>query len=140
MLLILSLTSLDCLIPLASIAASKADNNTIDYQFKVTDGGYWCDDATGRKILEALRTYRLQNETLKSDYNSLVASYTSYIAETKQNINTLERLFEAERQEWKAEVAKAKSPGIGIFAGPGYAVNNKEIDFVIGIGFVWRIW
>lgn len=134
------LTSLDYSIPSASIAANKADNVTINYQFKVTDGGYWCDDATGRKILEALRTYRLQNEALKSDYDSLVAAYTSYITETKQNISTLERLFEIERQEWKAEVTKAKSPGIGIFAGPGYAVNNKEIDFVIGIGFVWKIW
>ena len=122
---------------LANSALAIQNNN---YKFVPVDGGYWCDDSTGRKILEVLRTRREQLEELQSAYTTLERNYYDYISQSKKELDTLEKLFNDERKQWKAEVRKAYSPGLGIFAGPAYGFNEEKIDFVVGIGLVWRLW
>lgn len=130
MLLMVLLTSSSCL------ATDKVE----EYQFKPLNNGYWCDDSTGRKILEVMKTRRLQLEQLQQDYNALEASYYDHIKQSKENITTLENLFSKEREQWIAEVRKSKMPGIGIFAGPAYGFVNRKVDLVIGVGVVWKIY
>jgi len=46
---------------------------------------------------------------------------------------------EAERKGWQAEIRKAKAPGFGFFAGGGVTPSG-QIEFVAGVGLVWKIW
>ena len=111
-----------------------------EFTFNPVENGYMCDEYTGRAILETLRTRRLQLEEKTKDYNELHDSMVDYMTKTNEKYATLEELVKNERSSWKTELFKAKSPGIGIFTGPAYGFINNKVDFVIGIGFVWKLW
>lgn len=44
-----------------------------------------------------------------------------------------------ERQEYQRELRRTRAPGLGVFAGAGYAPADSEVRFVVGVGLVWKI-
>lgn len=65
--------------------------------------------------------------------------FKSYIDKTNERLTGIETSIEAERRAWKNEIRKAKLPGLGVFAGAGYG-SRGDIQPVIGVGLVWRLW
>lgn len=53
------------------------------------------------------------------------------IAEIKES-------HEAERREWQRALRRAKSPGLGVFAGAGYTTGGS-VQGVVGVGLVWKV-
>lgn len=104
------------------------------------DGGYWCSDSTGRKILEVLKSRRLKLEALQNDYDELSLTYYNSLKETQERIDSLMDKFEAERRAYKAAIRRAKGPGLGLFVGPGYNFTSHSVEVVAGIGLVWKLW
>ena len=101
--------------------------------------GYWLDVPTGRNLLHMIRTYREQSEYWEAAHGALSAEFNAYIDKTNERLTTIETSIEAERKAWKNEIRKAKLPGLGVFAGAGYG-SAGDIQPVIGVGFVWRLW
>ena len=86
-----------------------------------------------------IRTYREQSEYWEKAHNALSEEFKAYIDKANERLTTIETNIEAERKAWKNETRKAKLPGLGIFAGAGYG-SGGDIQPVIGVGFVWRLW
>ena len=101
--------------------------------------GYWLDVPTGRNLLHMIRTYRERAEYWEREHGTLSAEVKAYIDKTNERLTTIETSIEAERTAWKNETRKAKLPGLGVFAGAGYG-SGGDIQPVIGVGFVWRLW
>lgn len=104
------------------------------------DGGYWCSDSTGRKILETLRSRRLKLEQLQSDYDELSLTYYNSLKDTQERIANLEKAFNLEREAYKKEIRRSKAPGLGVFVGPAYSFSNHSVEVVAGFGLVWKLW
>ena len=47
---------------------------------------------------------------------------------------------EADRKAWRAQLLRARAPGLGVFAGGGYDFNSQKIELVVGAGLVWKLW
>lgn len=124
-----------------SYASSLAE---IDFRY-VSKGyispfkGYLASEDTGRTILRALRTYRVERDHWISAYNVLQEEHDLYTQRASESIGRLETSLEQERQMWQDAEQKAKRPGIGVFAGPAYC-GNGSIQAVIGIGLVYKLW
>lgn len=111
-----------------------------ELQLTPVDNGYWCNDSTGRKILEVLKSRRLKLEALQNDYDELSLTYYNSLKETQERIDSLMDKFEAERRAYKAAIRRAKGPGLGLFVGPGYNFTSHSVEVVAGIGLVWKLW
>ena len=101
--------------------------------------GYWLDVPTGRNLLHMIRTYREQSEYWEAAHGALSEEFKAYIDKTNERLTTIETSIEAERKAWKNEIRKAKLPGVGVFAGAGYG-SSGQVQAVIGVGLVWRLW
>ena len=101
--------------------------------------GYWLDVPTGRNLLHMIRTYREQSEYWEKAHGALSEEFRAYIDKTNERLTTIETSIEAERKAWKNEIRKARLPGLGVFAGAGYSASGN-VDAVVGIGLVWRLW
>ena len=101
--------------------------------------GYWLDVPTGRNLLHMIRTYRERAEYWEAAHGALSEEFKAYIEKTNEWLTTIETSIEAERKAWKNEIRKAKLPGLGVFAGAGYSASGN-VDAVVGIGLVWRLW
>lgn len=101
--------------------------------------GYWLDVPTGRNLLHMIRTYRERAEYWEAAHGALSAEFKAYIDKTNERLTGIESSIEAERRAWKNETRKAKLPGLGVFAGAGYSASGN-VDAVVGIGLVWRLW
>ena len=101
--------------------------------------GYWLDVPTGRNLLHMIRTYRERAEYWEAAHGALSAEFKAYIDKTNERLTTIETSIEAERKAWKNEIRKARLPGLGVFAGAGYSASGN-VDAVVGIGLVWRLW
>ena len=101
--------------------------------------GYWLDVPTGRNLLHMVRTYREQSEYWEREHGALSEEFRAYIDKTNERLTGIESSIEAERKSWKNEIRKAKLPGLGVFAGAGYSASGN-VDAVVGIGLVWRLW
>ena len=101
--------------------------------------GYWLDVPTGRNLLHMVRTYREKSEYWEREHGALSEEFRAYIDKTNERLTGIESSIEAERKSWKNEIRKAKLPGLGVFAGAGYSASGN-VDAVVGIGLVWRLW
>ena len=101
--------------------------------------GYWLDVPTGRNLLHMIRTYREQSEYWEREHGELTAEFKAYIDKTNERLTGIETSIEAERKAWKNEIRKAKLPGVGVFAGAGYG-SSGQVQAVVGVGLVWRLW
>ena len=101
--------------------------------------GYWLDVPTGRNLLHMVRTYREQSEYWEKAHGALSEEFRAYIDKTNERLTGIESNIEAERRAWKNEIRKAKLPGVGVFAGAGYG-SAGDVQAVIGVGLVWRLW
>ena len=101
--------------------------------------GYWTDEQGGRDTYSALRYYRERGDKLEQAYAEL---YEAGVAHNEQTLAQMKQLIDAqetERKGWQAELRRAKGPGLGLFAGAGVTPSG-EVEFVAGIGLVWKIW
>ncbi len=101
--------------------------------------GYWTDEQGGRDTYSAIKYYRLRGDKLEEAYNELNQMTLAHNEAMSQKIDDLIKAQDAERAAWKAELRKARMPGVGIFAGYGFGYEGHN-DFVVGIGLVWKIW
>lgn len=101
--------------------------------------GYWLDVPTGRNLLHMIRTYRERAEYWEREHGALSEEFSAYIEKTDARLTGIESSIEAERNAWKNEIRKAKLPGLGVFAGAGYG-SEGNVQAVIGVGLVWRLW
>ncbi len=101
--------------------------------------GYWLDVPTGRNLLHMIRTYREQSEYWEKAHEELTDEFKGCIDKTNERLSGIESSIEAERKSWQNEIRKAKLPGLGVFAGAGYSASGN-VDAVVGIGLVWRLW
>jgi len=101
--------------------------------------GYWLDVPTGRNLLHMIRTYREKAEYWEREHGALSDEFRAYINKTDVRLTEIEANIEAERKAWKNEIRKIKLPGLGIFAGVGYGAEC-EIEPIVGVGLVWRLW
>ena len=86
-----------------------------------------------------IRTYREQSEYWEREHGALSDEFKVYIDKTNERLTGIETNIEAERRAWKNEIRKAKLPGLGVFAGAGYG-SSGDLQAVIGVGLVWRLW
>ena len=127
-----------------SYASSQTDNN-IDFQyvpkdFVTTEHGYWANEYSGKTILQALRTYRLESEHWQESYNTMYSEYQAFAQTVDDKISKVEKDIKTERAEWKKAIRKARAPGFGVFAGPAYDFHSSKVNLVIGAGLVWKLW
>jgi hypothetical protein len=142
--LMLCLLMLSLMLLLTNCAYSSTPTTEIKFEY-VPQGyvapseGYWLDVPTGRNLLHMIRTYREQSEYWEKSHGALSEEFKAYIDKTNERLTGIETNIEAERRAWKNEIRKAKLPGVGVFAGAGYG-SAGQVQAVIGVGLVWRLW
>jgi len=86
-----------------------------------------------------VRTYREKSEYWEKAHGALSEEFRAYIDKTNERLTGIDSSIEAERRAWKDEIRKAKLPGLGVFAGAGYG-SAGQVQAVVGVGLVWRLW
>lgn len=97
------------------------------------------DVPTGRNMLIMVRTYREQAKYWESEHSALTTEFREYVERTNERLLNIETGIAAERDAWKKAIQRAKAPGLGVFAGAGYG-SSGEMQAVVGVGLVWKIW
>lgn len=96
-------------------------------------------EQAGRDVLTGWKIDREQ----KIIYMGALEESEQKIAQLKEIVSeefaNIKRAHDEDRASWQKELRRARSPGIGFFAGIGYTTNNK-IEGVAGVGIVWKIW
>lgn len=135
---------LSLMLSMTSCAYSSTPTTEIKFEY-VPQGyttpapGYWLDVPTGRNLLHMVRTYREKAEYWEREHISLSGEFKDFVNNTDERFTNLETLVENERKGWKNEIRKAKLPGVGVFAGAGYG-SAGQLQAVVGVGLVWRLW
>jgi hypothetical protein len=99
--------------------------------------GYFLNAEALSNLTAAAKTYRLERDTWEAAYLELGEKSTKYAEDMRRSLAELRVQLEDERAAWKAELRKAKGPGLGVFAGMGYTGSGFEA--VAGVGLVWRV-
>jgi hypothetical protein len=86
-----------------------------------------------------VRTYRERAEYWETAHGALSEEFRAYIDKTDERLTGIESSIEAERNAWENEIRKTKLPGLGVFAGAGYGAAG-QVQAVVGVGLVWRLW
>jgi hypothetical protein len=84
-----------------------------------------------RTIYAGLKTYRLERDAWEQAYYELSDKAERYRGTVESQLDELRRDLNDERVSWRSALRKARSPGLGVFAGAGYTGN--------GVGLVWKI-
>ncbi len=135
----LLMLSLVLLLTNCAYSSEQIEFNYVQKGYSSPADGYWLDVPTGRNLLHMVRTYREQSEYWEREHGALSEEFRAYIDKTNERLTGIESSIEAERKSWKNEIRKAKLPGLGVFAGAGYSASGN-VDAVVGIGLVWRLW
>ena len=120
-------------------SSEQIEFNYVQKGYSSPADGYWLDVPTGRNLLHMIRTYREQSEYWEKEHGALSEEFKAYIDKTNERLTTIETNLEAERKAWKNEIRKANLPGVGVFAGAGYG-SSGDLQAVVGVGLVWKIW
>jgi hypothetical protein len=99
--------------------------------------GYFLNAEALSSLTAAAKTYRMERDAWEKAYHEQSERSEAYAASVRQSLADLKTQLERERNAWKSELRKAKSPGIGIFGGAGYTGSGFEA--VVGVGAVWKI-
>lgn len=144
--LITFLLTMLLLILLANCAYSSTGSPTnkivfeyVPQGYSTPSTGYWMDEPTGRNMLYMVRTYREQAQHWEDAHKAVTSEFKEYIDRTNERLINIEAGIEAERDAWKKTIRRAKAPGVGAFAGAGYG-SHGDLQAVVGIGLVWKIW
>ena len=139
LMLCLLMLSLLLLLTNCAYSSEQIEFNYVQKGYSSPAEGYWLDVPTGRNLLHMVRTYREQSEYWETAHGALSEEFRAYIEKTDARLTGIESSIEAERKAWKNEIRKARLPGLGVFAGAGYSASGN-VDAVVGIGLVWRLW
>lgn len=131
--------SLVLLLTNCAYSSEQINFNYVPKGYSSPSEGYWLDVPTGRNLLHMIRTYREQSEYWEREHGALSDEFKVYIDKINERLTGIETNIEAERRAWKNEIRKAKLPGLGVFAGAGYG-SSGDLQAVIGVGLVWRLW
>jgi hypothetical protein len=99
--------------------------------------GYYLNTEALSSLTAASKTYRLERDAWMKAYYELSDKSESFRGSVETQIKELRRQLDEERSAWKSSLRKARSPGFGVFAGAGYA--GGEVEVVVGMGLVWRL-
>jgi hypothetical protein len=99
--------------------------------------GYFLNAGALSSLTAAAKTYRLERDAWETAYRELSDKSGKYAADMKKSLAELRGQIDDERAAWKASLRRARSPGVGAFAGVGYTGSGYEA--VVGIGVVWRL-
>lgn len=104
--------------------------------------GYFMSVETGRDVLTAWTIAEKKVEYLEQKIEELLENQQAFIISVQQQTENIsiaadKALAEKDRQI-RAEKARARRPGFGVFAGGAYT-GNGDIQAVVGMGIVWKI-
>jgi outer membrane protein TolC len=105
--------------------------------YAVEEESYLMNEEALRTVYASIRTYREERDAWEKAFNDLKRSTDAYRDSMSKGLKDLEAQLDDERRAWKGAVQAARKPGVGIFAGVGYA--DSEFKFTVGVGFVWRL-
>jgi hypothetical protein len=100
--------------------------------------GYFLNAEALSALSSAAKTYRLERDEWEKSYNELSEDALESQRALRAQLTELRRELDGERDSWRKEAARAKSPGLGVFAGAGY--GGDGVEPVIGVGLVWKLW
>lgn len=104
--------------------------------------GYFMSIETGRDVLTAWTIAEKKADYLEKKVEDLLNNQQAFIVSVSEKTDSIsdaaqKALADKDRQI-KTERAKAKRPGLGVFAGVGYTTDSS-VDGVVGIGLVWKM-
>lgn len=99
-----------------------------------SDEGYYLNAEALSNLTAAAKTYRLERDAWEKSYRDLSERSKAYGQTVQAQLAALREEINAENAVWGKKVRKARSPGLGVFAGLGH-----DGDAVVGIGAVWRV-
>jgi hypothetical protein len=99
--------------------------------------GYFLNTEALSNLTAASKTYRLERDAWEQAYYELFDKAERYRGTVESQLDELRKNLNNERASWRSALRKARSPGLGVFAGAGYTGNGVEA--VIGVGLVWKI-
>jgi hypothetical protein len=100
--------------------------------------GYFLDRDALSDLSAAAKTYRLERDAWEASYLDLSVRYDDYVAASKLLLTQLREQIDTERDARRREARKARSPGVGIFAGGAWTPHG--IEAAVGVGLVWKVW
>jgi hypothetical protein len=104
----------------------------------VTDEtSYVMNEEAARETYAAIRTYREERDAWVNAYYDLKGNSESFAESQRKLLTDLREQLNDERNEWRTVLRRARSPGLGVFAGAGY--TGSGVEAVIGVGIVWKI-
>jgi hypothetical protein len=103
----------------------------------VEEESYLMNEEALRTVYASIRTYREERDAWEKAFNDLKRSADNYQSAMSKGLKDLEAQLDDERRAWKGALAAAKRPGVGVYAGVGYA--GSELKLTFGVGFVWRL-
>lgn len=110
--------------------------------YTVETDGYFMPEAVGREVLEAWKTDKEQKLYYKEQLELVLDKQAETYALLLDKMDSLESRTQAliaeKDKQIKTEKAKARRPGLGLFAGLGKSTGG-DVDAVIGVGLVWKL-
>jgi hypothetical protein len=100
--------------------------------------GYYLNTEALSSLAAASKTYRLERDAWEKAYYEISDKAEQFRGTVEAQISELRLQLEDERNAWRSALRKARSPGFGLFAGAGYSASG-EINAVVGVGVVWKI-
>ena len=100
--------------------------------------GYFLNANALSSLTAASKTYRLERDEWEKAYYDLSDKITEQNKILQNQLEDVKEQLNNERDAWKKTVRRAKSPGIGVFAGYGVTGTGSG-EAVVGVGVVWRI-
>lgn len=136
--LTLLLLLLSLILYLTSTEVNATEIEYVPAGYITPTGGYFISEQAGRDILEGWTSDRLAKETYKAALDNSYLEWQEFKTSMEQQIQAIRNDIADERAAFKAELRKAKRPGIGVFAGPVYTTDG-DFRVAIGIGFVYKV-
>lgn len=95
-------------------------------------------EQAARDILAGWRSDRAARDTYKVALDDLSQEWQGFNASIVAQVEAVRDSLAVERASNKAALRKARAPGFGVFGGVGYT-SNGEVQGVVGVGLVWRV-
>ena len=105
--------------------------------YTTDEEGYFLNAEALSNLAAASKTYRLERDEWEKAYKELNSKAISDQQKLQLQLNELKTDLENERAKWRAEVSRARSPGVGVFLGYGY--NGHSFEPSIGVGLVFKV-
>lgn len=101
---------------------------------------YVLNEEAERQTIIAIETYEEKLILWQNAYDELYQKAENYRLDMESRwtrvMRDIEDMKTMHKKELKAAKARARSPGVGVFAGFGY--SDGEFNPTVGVGVVWR--